>query len=144
MVNIRVQYHEIRLSVYLRKSDRFVLKTYKWPNLRKQDSLTDGNYCTMRGCHMSKRFKIVTDLCSHYTTECENDYVKTSFLHLNFKSLLLLEKCKECFINYRLLQRDKVSILQFTVMKYKSSLIWNCNIVWGNRLLLRVLYTSAR
>jgi hypothetical protein len=51
-------YHEIRFSVYLRKSDRFVLKTHKWPNLRKQDSLTDGNYCAMTGCHMSKRNKI--------------------------------------------------------------------------------------
>lgn len=47
---------------------------------------------------MSQRNKILTDMCSHFTTECKNDYVKTISLYLNFNSVLLPEQCKECFI----------------------------------------------
>ena len=52
---------------------------------------------------MYKRIKILTDLCIHYKTEYENDYVKTSFLYLNFNSVLFPEKYEESYINYRLM-----------------------------------------
>jgi len=48
---------------------------------------------------MSKRNKFLTDFCSHYTTECENDYVKTTLYQLTHTTLKNVELLKHSKIS---------------------------------------------